>query len=122
LNYLAIALGAVLGAFLRHTMFNIIKIESFPYHTIAVNIIGCFLIGIFAEYCIIKGNVSMPIKLFFITGLLGSFTTFSAFALDTGYLTSKGEFLKAFLYVGSSVFLGLASYFAAVYIVRSLIR
>jgi CrcB protein len=80
------------------------------------------LIGVFAEYCIIKGNVPLSVRLFFITGFLGSFTTFSSFALDTGYLTDKSEFLKAFFYVGSSVFLGLASYFMAVYIVRSLIR
>jgi CrcB protein len=122
LNYIAIAFGAVLGALLRHLLFNLIKIDSFPYHTLAVNVIGCFLIGVFAEYCIIKGNMSLYIRLFFITGFLGSFTTFSSFALDTGYLTDKGEFLKVFLYVGSSVFLGLASYFSAVYIVRSLIR
>lgn len=122
MNYLAIALGAVLGALSRHLLFNFIKIDSFPYHTLAVNIIGCFLIGVFAEYCIIKGNMPLPIKLFFITGFLGSFTTFSSFALDTGFLTDKGEFLKASLYISSSVFLGLASYFTAVYIVRGLIR
>jgi CrcB protein len=122
LNYIAIALGAVLGALLRHLLFNLIKIDSFPYHTIAVNIIGCFLIGVFAEYCIIKGNVSFIIRLFFITGFLGSFTTFSSFALDAGFLTEKGELFKAFLYISSSVLLGLVSYFTAVYIVRSLIR
>jgi CrcB protein len=122
LNYIAIALGAVLGALSRHLLFNLIKIDSFPYHTLVVNIIGCFLIGAFAEYCIIKGNVSFMIKLFFITGFLGSFTTFSSFALDAGFLTDKGEFFKVFLYIGSSVLLGFASYFTAVYIVRSLIR
>ncbi|MDR2100163.1 MAG: fluoride efflux transporter CrcB [Campylobacteraceae bacterium] len=122
MNYIAIAFGAVLGAFLRHTAFNLIKVESFPYHTLAVNIIGCFFIGIFAEYCIIKGNVPLSVRLFFITGFLGSFTTFSSFALDTGFLTDKGEFLKAFVYISSSVFLGLASYFAAIYFMRSLIR
>ncbi|MDR0666367.1 MAG: fluoride efflux transporter CrcB [Campylobacteraceae bacterium] len=122
MNYLAIAFGAVLGALLRHMLFIFIKIDSFPYHTLAVNVIGCFFIGVFAEYCIIKGSVPLSVRLFFITGFLGSFTTFSSFALDTGYLSDKGEFLKAFLYVGSSVFLGLAGYFTAVYIVRSLIR
>jgi CrcB protein len=122
LGYLAIALGAVLGAFLRHAMFNLLKVDSFPYHTLIVNVIGCFLIGVFAEYCIIKSNVPSSVRLFFVTGLLGSFTTFSAFALDTGFLVSKGEILKTFLYISSSVFLGLAGYFAAVYIVKSLIR
>jgi CrcB protein len=87
-----------------------------------VNIVGCFLIGIFAEYCIMKGNVPLSAKLFFITGFLGSFTTFSSFALDTGYLTSRGEFLKAFAYIGSSLFLGLAGYFAAVYIIKNFVR
>jgi CrcB protein len=122
LGYLAIALGAVLGAFLRHAMFNLFKVDSFPYHTLIVNIIGCFLIGVFAEYCIIKGNVPSSVRLFFITGLLGSFTTFSAFALDTGFLVSKGEIFKTFLYIGSSLFLGLAGYFAAVYFIRSLLK
>jgi CrcB protein len=122
LNYLAIALGAVLGAFSRHLLFNLIKIDSFPYHTLMVNIVGCFLIGVFVEYCVIKGNMPFIIKLFFITGFLGSFTTFSTFALDTGFLTDKGEFFKAFFYVSSSVFLGLASYFMAVYMIRNLIR
>jgi CrcB protein len=122
LNYIAIAFGAVLGAFLRHAIFNIVKLESFPYHTLTVNVIGCFLIGVFAEYCIMKGSVPLSVKLFFITGFLGSFTTFSSFALDTGFLTDKGEFLKAFAYVVSSIFCGLASYFTAVYMVRSLIK
>ncbi|MDR1976709.1 MAG: fluoride efflux transporter CrcB [Campylobacteraceae bacterium] len=122
MNYLAIAFGAVLGALLRHTLFGIIKSDSFPYHTLVVNIIGCFFIGVFAEYCILKGNMPLPVRLFFITGLLGSFTTFSSFALDTGFLVDKGEILKTFFYVGSSVLLGLASYFAAVYLLRSLMR
>jgi CrcB protein len=122
LNYFAIAFGAVLGALLRHAIFNLVKISSFPYHTLAVNIIGCFLIGVFVEYCVIKGNMPLAIKLFFITGFLGSFTTFSSFAMDTGFLVDKGEFLKTFFYICSSVFLGLASYFAAVWLVRSLIK
>ncbi|MDR0407788.1 MAG: CrcB family protein, partial [Campylobacteraceae bacterium] len=67
-------------------------------------------------------NVSLPVKLFFVTGFLGSFTTFSAFALDTGFLVSKGEFLKTFLYISLSVFLGLMSYFAAVWLLRGIMR
>ena len=121
MNYIAIAVGAVFGALSRYALFCLIDNKEFPYNTLIVNVIGCFLVGIAVECLSLKGNLPIAIKLFFITGFLGSFTTFSSFALDCGNLVEKGEILKAFVYIGSSIFLGLASYFAAVYIARNTI-
>jgi CrcB protein len=80
------------------------------------------LIGVVVEYFALKSNLPLALKLFFVTGFLGSFTTFSSFALDAGLLIERGEVFKTFLYVGSSVFLGLAGYFAAIYLVRVFAR
>jgi CrcB protein len=120
MNYFAIAFGAVFGALSRYALFCLIDNKEFPYSTLVVNIVGCFLVGVAVEYFSLKGNLPIVVKLFFIVGFLGSFTTFSSFALDCGVLVEKGEILKTLIYVGSSVFLGLASYFAAVYIVRNI--
>lgn len=120
LNCIMISLGAIIGAMSRYGIFIFLgsKNINLPYPTLIVNLIGCFLIGILSEYFMIKHNIPNFVKLFFITGILSSFTTFSSFALESGYLMQKGEFVKMFLYISSSVILGIASYFLAVYLIR----
>ena len=120
MSYLYVILGAVIGASARHFIFTIMAARSlhFPYHTLVVNIIGCLLVGFVAEFFALKSHLPLNARVFLVTGILGSFTTFSSFALDAGLLIEKNEWLKSMIYMTSSVILGVASYFLAVYITR----
>ncbi len=117
MNYLFIGLGGVLGAISRHYIFTQFenKITNFPYHTLIVNIIGCALIGILAEIFALKSSLPYQAKLFLITGFLGSFTTFSTFALDNVFLIEKNEMIKSLIYTSGSVLSGIIVCFAAAY-------
>ena len=110
-HLLLVALGGALGSVLRHLV-SIAAVAQlgtgFPYGTLAVNIVGSALIGLAAGL-----GVTAEARLFLVTGLLGGFTTFSAFSLETGALFERSPALAA-LYVLASVGLGLAA-FAAVF-------
>ena len=106
---LAVFIGGGLGSVLRWmvgkwtlALFG----YGYPVGTLAVNIAGSLAIGL--AIGALEG-VGQPAKLFFVTGLLGGFTTFSAFSLDTLTLWQRGEGLTAFLYVLASVILSLAA-------------
>lgn len=120
MHYLYVSLGGILGASARYFIFSLTEQKSagFPYHTMLVNCAGCFLIGLVTEYFAFKGHFPCAAKLFLVTGFLGSFTTFSTYIMDGAFLTEKGAFLKAAVYLVFSVVLGLVCYFAAVYGVR----
>ena len=79
---------------------------NFPFGTITVNALGCFLIGFLAGLEVTKLHFSLNAKLFLIVGILGGFTTFSAFILETANLIKSGETLLALANVFASVFLG----------------
>lgn len=108
---LLIGLGSFLGGVSRYLITIFIQnrfLSSIPYGTIAVNIIGCFLIGIvfgLAE----KGNVISEWRFFLATGILGGFTTFSTFSYETVALLREQQYWYAFFNVGISIFLGLAA-------------
>lgn len=118
---LAIALGGGIGATLRHYLSSFIMQTTgadFPYGTLTVNVLGCFLMGVVIEAAALRYNLSMPMQAFLTTGLLGGFTTFSAFSLDFMRLTSNGEMIQAFLYAGLSIVLSLAAIFVAMFLAR----
>ncbi len=120
MNYLYIALGSILGASGRHFIFTIMEQKSlnFPWHTLVVNLTGCILIGFIAELFSLKSNLPYNIRLFLVTGFLGSFTTFSTFALDCGLLIGKNELLKSAAYILGSVLLGIIGYLLACWLTR----
>ncbi len=115
---MAIFVGGGLGALLR---FGVGKWTlawfgpGFPVGTLAVNVVGSLAIGLAVGA--LEG-VGQPAKLFFITGLLGGFTTFSAFSLDAITLWQRGQSAQAALYVGLSVVLSLAAAFAGYWLSR----
>ena len=100
--YFAIALGGSLGAVARFwvssTTFKLLGVE-FPYGTLAVNVLGSLLMGFLTVMLINRFHVSDEIRFGVLAGFLGSFTTFSAFAMDTLYLMESGAMLKSIGYV-----------------------
>src|SRR5262249_6963987 len=115
MTYLIVFLGGGLGAALRHGVdilaARVLRIH-FPYGTLSVNVLGCVLMGIFAAYFAFKGDAAQSWRLFLTTGILGGFTTLSAFSLDAALLYERGDFQLAALYVISSVFLSMVGLFA----------
>jgi CrcB protein len=123
MNYLLVFVGGGLGASLRHTV-NIACARcmgtSFPYGTFIINITGSTVMGLIAGYLALKGEASQPWRLFLMTGILGGYTTFSAFSLDTAMLYQRGEIGLALFYVLGSVVFSIAGLFAGLALVRHL--
>ena len=113
LSYLVVALGGGIGAVLR---FWVGQNVPFPYGTFTVNVIGSFFIGIF--FAISLQPLDDKGSLFFMTGLLGGFTTLSAFSLDVLKLYEDDKIFFAFLYVFSTLTFSLLAVFTATEIAR----
>ncbi len=109
-NTLLIFIFGGIGSMLRYGV-GILSIKwlgaAFPWGTLAVNIIGCTLIGIFARTIPLPQNGGNELRLIFMTGLCGGFTTFSAFTLDAANLYMRGETGLAAAYIAASVVLSL---------------
>lgn len=124
MNYLIVFLGAGLGGALRHAA-NELSLRwfgnAFPVSTIAVNIIGSLTMGLLAGYFAFRGETGQAWRLFLATGVLGGFTTFSAFSLDVILLYERGAFMQAMLYVVLSVALSIAGLVLGLWIVRQAI-
>jgi fluoride exporter len=122
-NYLLVFLGGGLGASLRHAV-NVTCAKcigtAFPYGTFIINISGSTVMGLIAGYLAFKGAASQPWRLFLMTGILGGYTTFSAFSLDTALLYERGALGLAALYVLGSVGLSIAGLFAGLALMRYL--
>jgi fluoride exporter len=123
MNYLLVFIGGGLGSTLRHIM-NVLSARvlgtGFPYHTFIVNITGSIVMGMIAGYLAFKGEASQPWRLFLMTGILGGYTTFSAFSLDAALLYERGEIWLALFYVVGSVVFSIAGLFAGLALVRHL--
>ena len=124
MGYLIVFLGGGLGAALRHGV-NIFAARfagmSFPYGTLFINIAGSLAMGLIAEYFALKGGLPQHWRLFLTTGILGGFTTFSAFSLEAALLYERGQLAGAAVYVVASVVLAIGALFAGLAIVRMLV-
>ena len=121
---LQVALGGALGAslrFLSGAMILRAMGSGFPYGTMFVNVVGSFLMGLLAFYLLerMDGSFSRYAP-FLMTGLLGGFTTFSAYSLDALYLLERGRYVSASVYMGGSVVLAIGALFLGMTIARSL--
>ena len=118
---LLVFFGGGLGATLRH-LINVTCARcigtAFPYGTFIINITGSTVMGLIAGYLAFKGEASQSWRLFLMTGILGGYTTFSAFSLDAALLYERGQFGLAILYVLGSVVLSLAGLFGGLALVR----
>jgi fluoride exporter len=124
MGFLIVFLGGGLGAALRHGI-NLAAVRlvgtGFPYGTLLINVVGSLAMGLIAEYFALKGDLPQHWRLFLTTGILGGFTTFSAFSLEAALLYERGELAGAAIYVVASVVLAIAALFAGLAIVRLLV-
>lgn len=116
MNLLLVALGGALGSVLRYLAGALVSRHApldFPYATLAVNVVGCFIIGLlvpaFIPHSPTAASGHLHAKLLLVTGLLGGFTTFSAFGLETYTLYRGGHPTLAALNIVASVALGLGA-------------
>lgn len=114
---LMVGLGGFLGSIARYKLGGIILHHAsgwrFPLSTFTINICGCFIIGALAAMAEKQDFFSTETRLFLFTGVLGGFTTFSAFGLEGVYLFRRGEPLVAVLYALLSVTVGFAAVWLA---------
>jgi CrcB protein len=119
--YLVIALGAVLGANARYLV-NLHLADrlgtSFPYATLLINVSGSLVIGLFLTIVSERLPIDPLWRLFFATGFLGSYTTFSAYTYEAAALLQRGEYLPALLYLLGSVVGGMAGVFAGIVVAQ----
>ncbi len=119
---LAIALGGALGAVGRHWAAHRLNEwigAGFPVGIMACNIIGSFLMGALVELAALTWSPSPETRAFLTVGVLGAFTTFSTFSLETVLLIQRGEAMKAALYVGLSVGLSILGLVAGMQSVKA---
>ena len=119
---MAIAVGGGLGALARHFLSaGVYSVTggSFPWGILIVNVLGGLLMGFIVEFGALKLSFSPEMRAFLTTGVLGGFTTFSAFSLDTALLIERGDWLSAALYVVGSVVLSVLALFGGLALVRA---
>jgi fluoride exporter len=122
LHLALVAAGGAIGASLRH-LANVASLRlvgpNFPWGTMAINIAGCMAMGVFIELLARRFNASNEIRLFVATGILGGFTTFSAFSLDFAVLWERGALIPALAYATASVVGSLFALFLGLWVARS---
>jgi CrcB protein len=112
LNILFVAVGGAVGSVSRYLLGTWIQSVSksidFPFGTLTVNLIGCFVIGFLSQLAEARGVFTSETRALVFVGVLGGFTTFSSFGNDTINLVRDGEMFNALANVGANVILGLA--------------
>ena len=110
-NILLVGFGGFIGSVLRYLASGYVqqstKSIDFPYGTLVVNVVGCFIIGFLAQLAEDRGVFTSESRIFVFTGFLGGFTTFSSFGNETLNLARDSQMLNAFANVGANVVLGL---------------
>jgi len=122
-NYVAVAVGGAAGCCARYGVTQLVQMfygRNFPLATLIINVAGCLLMGFLFILTLDRLSVSPTLRMTMLTGVLGGFTTFSAFAMETLLLVEDGEHAYAVLYVAASVVLGLAAALLGAWLARSL--
>jgi len=120
MGFLIVFLGGGLGAAARHgvnLLARMIGVDS-PFGTLAVNVLGSLLMGAIVGYAAFRCELPQHWRLFLTTGILGGFTTFSAFSLETILFYERGELAMATFYVAASVGLAVAGLVAGMSLLR----
>ena len=121
---IAIAMGGAAGALGRHFV-NVLALAwfgtAFPWGTLAVNVVGSFLMGVFVELSALAWSPGPALRAMLTVGLLGAFTTFSTFSLETALLYERGQLGLAALYVLLSLSLSVSGLFAGLAVIRTIV-
>jgi CrcB protein len=121
---LAVAFGGAVGATARYLMAGQVGRwfgTNFPWGTLAVNVLGCLIMGLLVELMALKWSVTPGMRAFLTVGVLGGFTTFSSFALDTATLAARHDTMATGFYVAGSVALSILGFYAGMILVRHLV-
>jgi CrcB protein len=121
---LLIFIGGGLGSILRHAVNQasaIVAGPDYPYGTFFVNTVGSLAMGLLAGWFAFRAEGGQLLRLFTATGVLGGFTTFSAFSLDAALLWQRGQTVEAAIYIVTSVSVAILGVFAGVFIVRTIL-
>ena len=123
MNYLFVGIGGILGALARFYLGTSVQQMSgsfFPYGTLSINLVGCFLLSFIAYGSLFRWKLRRPYILAINTGCIGSFTTFSAFSVELFTLLEKAHYLAAMGYMIFSVICGLAMSWLGIKLARQL--
>ncbi len=120
-HYVYIGLGGAIGAITRVSMARILPefIVSVPAYILFINVIGCFVMGLVSAVMAQHFHLSENMRYFLISGFLGGFTTFSAFALEFGLLFERNQHFLAFMYAVLSFLFSITAFFVGLRIVRA---
>ena len=120
---LAIAGGGALGSLLRFFVASAIQrpTMTFPLGIMIVNITGGLIMGIIVEASALKLQLSPELRAFLTVGILGGYTTFSTFSLDSALLIQRGEYVSAATYIIGSTALSILALFTGLWLVRAVV-
>ncbi len=119
---LAVAAGGALGAVGRYlVMIQVARWfgSGFPFATLAVNVIGSFILGLLIELLALVWSPPQELRALIVVGVLGAFTTFSTFSMDVALQVERGEANWAMVYIVASVVLSIGGFFAGMHLVRA---
>jgi CrcB protein len=118
----AVAAGGAVGSVVRFLVASLLQGPAwtgFPYGIFTVNITGGFIMGVLAEALALKFHVSPETRAFLTTGVMGGYTTFSTFSLESALLIERHAYASAAIYVAGSALLSIIALFAGLWIVRA---
>src|ERR1700687_3580681 len=120
---LAVALGGALGSLLRYFVAGSVQSAAwpgFPWGIFVVNVSGGLAMGIITELAALKLNMTPEVRAFLTVGVLGGYTTFSTFSLDSVLLIERGSYVSAAIYIAGSALFSILALFAGLWLVRSI--
>lgn len=115
MNVLLVGIGGAFGAVARYLLSGVVQERAggpFPWGTLVVNLVGCLAMGLLAGFAEVRGFMTPGTRALLVTGVVGGFTTFSAFGNETMILLMARDVARAALYVGASVVLGVGAVWA----------
>ena len=120
--YALVFVGGGIGSAMRYGANRVslaILGPDFPGGTLFVNVVGCFVMGLLTSWFAFRGEqTGQQLRVFLTTGLIGGFTTFSAFSMDAAAMWERGDLLLVSFYLGSTLFFSLTGVFAGLSVMR----